>query len=78
MVAHFHRNLHVEWSKNGGLRYRVENSKEKQIKTIEPELLVMSKYWQSKGIEISYKLLKDNKHDNFCTAPVINYLLSNF
>jgi len=66
------------WDKEGKLRYSVNNSLNKQIKTIESELIVFSKHWEKKKITINYKFVKENGHDNYCTPTVLNWLLGKY
>jgi hypothetical protein len=65
----------IQWTKFGELEYEVENNSKKRIPA---EIIVMSKFWNDKGIKIDYDLLNENKHNHYCTPHVLNYLLKTY
>lgn len=68
----------VEWTETGGLRYSVNNARNRQTKIIEPEILVMAVYWHERNIIITSQLLTTNGHTHWCTPPVLRFLLENY
>lgn len=68
----------VGWDEKGKLRYRINHSQTLQIKKIEPEILIMAAHWRSKNIHIDHPFLQSNGHNNWCTPPVLNFLLDNY
>jgi hypothetical protein len=63
-----------KWGVNGDLKYNSSGT----IKSIPLELIVSSYYVFSKNIIIDNKWLEKNGKNDWCTAPVLNYLIKEF
>ena len=67
----------VGWARNGNLKFNVNHAaRQPTYKYIPVEIIVIAKYWEEKGITIDHEWLLQNGYNNFCTAPVLNYLIA--
>lgn len=62
------------WSNKGELIFNSSGNQKK----IPAEILTMSCYARTKGIEINYEWVKNNGKDEYCIHPIINKLLNDF
>jgi hypothetical protein len=63
--------IFIEWNKKGDLIYNSSGNK----KTIPTEIIISAYFVNTKKISIDINWLKSNGNNNYCTPPVLKYLL---
>jgi hypothetical protein len=63
--------IFIDWNKKGDLIYDSNGNK----KTIPTEIIITAYFVNTKNILIDVNWLKANGNNNYCTPPVLKYLL---